>query len=136
MSNNLIKGAIEIKIASITPTISTAYENVTFTPVSGEPYQVFNLLPAINEAMFINDVSYKSLGIFQITLHYPLNQGTADVMARADLYLNAFDIGTNLVNGAATVKITDTPDIRVLGVVGDRYVVAISVNYKSYLKMV
>jgi hypothetical protein len=133
MSISKIKAALEIKLNSISPTIATEYENVSFTPQSGVPYQTLNLMPALNEIMFINEASYKSIGIFQITLKYPINQGTSVIMTRADLYLTNFKANTKLIKDGITVKVMDAPDVRVLGVVGDRYVVVLSVNYRAYI---
>lgn len=132
MSLSLIKGALETQVASISPTISTEYENVLFTPVAGTPYQSMYFMPAINERRHLNDAAYTAKGIFQITLFYPLNQGTSAVMTRAQLYVDNFPIGLILVNSTTKVIISDTPDVVRLGVVGDRYQVVISVSWKAY----
>lgn len=133
MSLSLIKGALENKIMSITPNIATAYENVAFTPTAGVPYQELFFVPAINEAQYINEVTYKAKGIFQINLNYLVGVGTADVMARAKLYVDAFYVGLKMINQGQEVIISDTPDVRVLGKNGDRYIVVISVNWKAFL---
>jgi hypothetical protein len=135
MSLNLIKGALENKIISITPTISTAYEGVSFTPVVGVPYQEVYFMPAINEAQYINDKGYFAKGIFQITLSYPFGVGTNDIMARAQLYVNAFSMGEVLMNQGQKVTISDAPDVVRLGQSGDRYKVAVSVNYKAFVEV-
>lgn len=46
MSIQLIRKALEKRLGALAPALSTAYENSSFTPVNGTPYQRVNLLPA------------------------------------------------------------------------------------------
>lgn len=124
--------AFEEAINAISPTIATAYENVSFTPSSGVPYQELYDIPASNDHLFTNSAEFEGLGIFQITLKYPSGKGTKDVSNRAELYVNSFPVGTVLTKGTTKVHIIQTPKVNILGVDGDRYVVAVSINYKSY----
>ena len=134
MSLSLIKGALENKVISIIPNINTNYEGVNpNTPVSGVPYQSLYFMPATNEGSYINDKAYLARGIFQISLFYPFGVGTKDIMERVNLYLNAFAIGTQLVNQGVTVSISDTPDVVRIGQSGDRYVIHISIPFKSLI---
>lgn len=124
--------AFEEAINAINPTIATAYENVSFTPSSGVAYQELYDIPASNDHLFTNSAEFEGLGIFQITLKYPSGKGSKDVSNRAELYVNSFPVGTVLTKGTTKVHIIQTPKVNILGVDGDRYVVAVSINYKSY----
>ena len=124
--------AFEEAINAISPTIATAYENVSFTPSSGVPYQELYDIPASNDHLFMDNAEFECLGIFQITLKYPSGKGAKDVSNRAELYVSSFPVGTILTKGTTKVHIIQTPKVNILGVDGDRYVVAVSINYKSY----
>lgn len=131
-----IKTAFEIKLNSITPIIATAYENVPFTPTSNVPYQELSLLPSYNDSEYINDKQYISYGLVQITLKYPTTKGSKDILDRVKLYMNNFVRGDTLTNGGISIKIRSTPVAVNLGTIGDRYVYAISINYKAFYEMV
>jgi len=134
MSLVLIKNAFYTKISSINPKIATAYEGKAYTPISNIPYQELYLLPADNNAPYLNEKTYLARGIFQITLKYPFGNYTDDVQNRAQLYIDNFLQGTKLTSGDITVTITDTPDTVTLGQDGDRYVIAVSIPWKSLIE--
>ena len=123
--------AFEEAINAISPTIATAYENVSFTPSSGVPYQELYDIPASNDHLFTNSSEFEGLGIFQITLKYPSGKGTKDVSNRAELYVSSFPCGRKLTKNGDTITVLQTPKVNNLGVDGDRYVVAVSINYKQ-----
>lgn len=131
-----IQNAFSIKLNSINPTIATAYENVPFTPTSNVPYQELSLLPSYNDSEYINDKQYISYGLVQITLKYPTTKGSKDILDRVKLYMNNFVRGDTLTNGGISIKIRSTPVAVNLGTIGDRFVYAISINYKAFYEMV
>ena len=131
-----IQNAFSIKLNSINPTIATAYENVSFTPTNNVPYQELSLLPSYNDSEYINDKQYISYGLVQITLKYPTTKGSKDILDRVKLYMNNFVRGDTLTNGGINIKIRSTPVAVNLGTIGDRYVYAISINYKAFYEMV
>lgn len=132
-----IQTAFNIKIDSIGPKIDTAYENGTvFNPVAGTPYQELYLMPSYNDNPFIDNAGFLSYGIYQITLKYPKNQGTKAMLDRVKLYLDNFKSGSNLTKDGIVINIQGTPSIKNLGVVGDRFVYAISINYMAHYEMV
>lgn len=126
-----IKRCFETKIGTVTPTISTAYEGIAFTPTVGTAYQELFLLPAGNEDEYINENIYRSYGIFQITLKYPLLK-YKDMLDRVKLYLDTFARGTSMINNSIRVKVKSTPVVRNLGQDSDRLVYVISINYEAY----
>lgn len=131
-----IENAFRIKLNTISPVIATAYENVPFTPTNNVPYQELSLLPSYNDSEYINDKQYISYGLVQITLKYPTTKGSKDILDRVKLYMNNFVRGDTLTNGGISIKIRSTPVAVNLGTIGDRYVYAISINYKAFYEMV
>lgn len=123
--------AFEEAINAISPTIATAYENVSFTPSSGVPYQELYDIPASNDHLFMDNSEFEGLGIFQITLKYPSGAGMKTVSNRAELYVSSFPVGTKLTKNGEVITVLQTPKVNNLGVDGDRVIVAISINYKS-----
>lgn len=123
--------AFEEAINTISPTIATAYENVSFTPSSGVPYQELYDIPASNDHLFMDNSEFEGLGIFQITLKYPSGQGMKTVSNRAELYVSSFPVGTKLTKNGEVITVLQTPKVNNLGVDGDRVIVAVSINYKS-----
>lgn len=130
-----IQNAFSIKLNSIIPTIATAYENVPFTPTNNVPYQELSILPSYNDSEYINDKQYISYGLVQITLKYPTTKGSKDILDRVKLYMNNFVRGDTLTNGGISIKIRSTPVAVNLGTIGDRYVYAISINYKAFYEL-
>lgn len=127
-----IKQAIEIKLNSILPAIQTSYENTPFAPTNGTAYQEVAILPAYNDNIFIDNSGYLSYGLVQILLKYPIGGGTKAILDRVKLYLDNFKSGSNLTKDGIEVNIQGTPSIKNLGVVGDRFVYAISINYMAH----
>ena len=123
--------AFEEAINAISPTIATAYENVSFTPSSGVPYQELYDIPALNNHLFIDNSEFEGLGIFQITLKYPSGTGMKTVSNRAELYVSSFPVGRKLTKNGDIITVLQTPKVNNLGVDGDRVIVAVSINYKS-----
>ena len=124
-----IKKAFEKKLAALTPAISTAYESVSFTPVSGVPYQRVQIVPDAPTNTVLSSGFYRETGEFQIFLMYPPNQGTGTALARAQLVRDYFKRGTNLVESGLTILIFRTPTIAGTRVVGDRLVVPVIIQY-------
>jgi hypothetical protein len=84
MSTVSIRKALEIKLAALSPSLATAYENAAFTPpAAGTPYQEAYLLPGRPDNAEMGAKNYLEVGVFQVTLKYPLGNGTADAQARA-----------------------------------------------------
>jgi hypothetical protein len=128
MSIASVRAALETKLAAMTPSLATAYENAPYTPISGTPYQAAYLLP-VTENPTMGDGYYRLAGIFQITLFYPLQTGPAAAAARAELIRTAFKRGTSMVSGSVTVIVERTPDILQGRVDGDRWALPVRVRF-------
>jgi hypothetical protein len=124
-----IKKAFEKRLNSITPSIQTAYEAVSFTPTQGVPYQKVQLSPNQPENPTIGDGYYREVGEFQVFLCYPSNKGTSEVLTRAELVRSYFQRGTTLVEGASEIIIIRTPQIAGTSIIGDRIIVPVLIQY-------
>jgi hypothetical protein len=130
MSIAAIRKALEVKLAAMTPTVATVYENTEYTPVSGTPYQRANLLPAEPDNSTMGATYYREQGIFQVTLCYPTKVGPANAQSRADLLKTHFNRGTTMEKDGLTVIVMRTPAILPAYIDGDRYCIPVSIQYQ------
>ena len=120
--------AIEQAILSIVPRIDTQFENATYSPKEGVPYQQLHFLPAKPASIVIDDSVAELSGVFQITLRYPAGEGVKDALARAESYAKVFYAGAKFDE----VYIIAPCSVNILGVDGDRYGVVVSIYFKTY----
>lgn len=131
MSIQKIRAALETRLGTLTPALSTAYENTAFTPVANTPYQRVTLLPATPDNEVLGCDYYREIGIFQVSLYYPVNGGPAAAQARAQLLRTHFKRSTTLTNGGVNTVIAATPAVATAFIEGDRYVIPISIRYRA-----
>src|SRR5574344_3052064 len=106
-----IKNAFEAKLLEMTPAISTIYEASPCKPVAGVPYQAVRLIPQTPDNPVVDGPFYREQGEFQIFLAYPSNQGTGDVLRRAQMVRDLFKRGTTLTKNGLSILIYRTPTI-------------------------
>lgn len=111
MSSILIRKALEIAVNGISPAVSTQWENTTFKPVDGTPYQRVSIYFGSPENPSVGDGLHREHGWLQIDLMYPPQVGTSVANTRAELIRTTFARGTSFVNGGQTVTIERTPSI-------------------------
>lgn len=133
MSHQLIQAALEKKLAAISPALSTAYENVPFTPVQGTPYQRINLLPNATQDRAISADVRECVGLFQVSLCYPVGSGRGAAQARADAIDAAFKPVQRLTEGVLKVEITRSAQVAAGFVDGDRWIVPVTVEYRAFI---
>lgn len=126
-----IQQALEAHLAAMTPGLVTAYENVAFTPTTNVPYQKANLLPASPDNSTQGGGHYRELGIFQVSLYYPVGTASGNAKARAELIRTHFKRGTTLVKSGIKTIITHTPTIHPALPDDDRYVVPVSIRFQA-----
>lgn len=131
MSQKEIKVALDKAVGLLSSDIQTEYENIAFTPTAGIPYQQLHFLPAINASIEISGEASVHRGIYQITLKYPINKGVNPALDKVESIVKAFPKSRTLIEGNTRV-ICELPVYRKLGVDGDRYIYAVSIEYKSY----
>lgn len=131
MSIIKIRSALENHLATMSGALSISYENAQFEPTAGTAFQVVNLLPATVQNPSIGADLHRELGIFQVTLYYPINAGPTDCATMAENIRTRFKRGTTITNSGVTVMIDSTPSIARGIIDGDRWVVAVSIPYMA-----
>jgi hypothetical protein len=110
---------------------ATAYEGLSFTPTNNVPYQRVNLLRAEPDNLALGSAYHREVGVFQVTLFYPMGAGTNLIEAKAEAIKTHFKRSTGLTNGGRTVLITRTPNVKQVSVDDDRLSLVIDIPYMS-----
>ncbi len=132
MSAVLIRSALEVALAAMSPALATAYENAPYTPVVNTPYQRVTMLlaqPANDEFGPI----YREQGFLQVSLAYPLNAGAAAATARAQLIRSTFARGNTFTASGTSVHVTKTPEILPGRVEEDRFVIPVRIPFHAHI---
>lgn len=131
MTAVLVRSALEVALAAMTPALATAYENAPFTPAQGTPYQRVTLLLAepANPEM---SSGYTEQGFLQVDLAYPLNAGPAAATARAELIRTTFYRGASFTASGVTTVVERTPEIRPGRVEDDRFIIPVRIPFYSH----
>ena len=133
MTIPLIRRALEKRLALLTPVVATAYENVAFTPAVGVPYQAVTLMPATPDNSIMGSTQYLAIGLFQISLFYPVGTGPGAAQDRAELLKTHFKRGSTFVESGVSVLVTYTPAIASAMTDGDRFHVPITVRWQAFI---
>lgn len=131
MSEAKVRAAIELAISAMTPALDTSFENAKYAPITGTPYQRVEWPDFMTENPTMGDGFYRIRSYFQITLCYPLQNGTADATARGMLIKALFKRGASFTNGGVTTIIEMTPIIGAGSIDGDRWSVPVKVRYRA-----
>jgi hypothetical protein len=111
MSYAVIRKLLETQLNSLSSGFATAWENVPFVPSNNTPWQRVSLLPGKTENPTWGSSHRREIGIFELMLHYPKNQGVHDAYARASILLAGFARGTSLSEGNVRVLVDEHPYI-------------------------
>lgn len=106
-----IRNALERALDAMTPMLPTAHQNEAYEPQTGVAYQEAYLLRADPDNSTLGDGYYQERGVFQVTLKYPLGQGTAACEQRAGMIRSLFARGATFAADGITVQIDTTPTI-------------------------
>lgn len=128
-----IKKACERHLASMTPSVPTAFENVEFKPPDSL-YQVtrFNIQQPTDPVLGTG--FYREQATLQVFVCGKTNKGTAEVLARAELIRQRFKKGTMLLENNIRIHVLTTPQISGVSVTQDRVIcpVLISLTAEVY----
>lgn len=129
----LIRKALEERLQSLQPAMDTAFENTKYEPKPDCPYQRAFLLPAPSQSIGFTGRArdfVRETGIFQISLYYPINEGTREAGSRAEAIRNHFRRGTTLISGGIKV-ITERGSVATALREGTWHVLPVSIPYYS-----
>ena len=132
MSLKQIKAALETRLKAMPNSLATAWENVSFNPPA-DPYQRADLLPGAPENPTLGDAFYREVGIFQVTLFYPLDGGGGVVYAMAEAVRDWFPRGLTLTSGGISLTISGTAEISPKYRDNDRFVLPIRIRYFAHI---
>ena len=101
-----IRAALEVKLGSITDAPSIGWENLQFSPTTGQPYLKPRLIPTRREPAVrgINPQMYYQ-GIFRIECYVPEGVGPAAGDDLADKIMEAFEATTDVSQAGTIVSI-------------------------------
>ena len=132
VANENLQSALNKHLSIATPTIGICYENVEYNPVVGESYLRAWLLPGETTSLTLgpgNILEY--LGVYQIDILCPKDQGWAPAKVKAGKLLTHFRPGISMTYQNLTVKswkaYCDSGSID-----GDFYKVSVSVEYRAW----
>jgi hypothetical protein len=101
-----IRAALETTLSSVTDIPSVGWENVQFSPTTGQPYLKPRLIPTRREPAVrgINPQMFYQ-GIFRIECYVPEGSGPAAGDDLADKIMEAFDATTTVSYNGANLSI-------------------------------
>jgi hypothetical protein len=106
-----------------------AWENVAFIPVAGVPSQRVQIVPSAPQNPSFGGGLTRELGFLQITLYYPVQFGTFDIMTRAELIKSTFKRGSTFSFGGLTVNISSTGSIMSAAPEDEYFIVGVRMPY-------
>ncbi len=112
----------------------TQWENTSFTPTPGVPYQSIHVLFAkpINPSYGDNSVGSKLTryhGYMQVNLYYPAQKGALDIGLRASAIEDYFYRGATFVKDGITVHIDGTPEVLGGTLLDEVYMIPVQVPF-------
>lgn len=128
MSLVLIRAALETALAAMSPSLSTAYENVPFTPVTGAAYQRVYIMAVDPDNPEMGTFTQER-GFMQVSLYYPLGTGSAAATARAQLIRSTFKRGMTFTASGLSTTIEKTPEIAPSQTDDDRFVLHVRIRF-------
>ena len=131
MSMVSVRAALETWLDAMTPALDTEKENEEYVPIVDVPYQRTALLPAEPEDLEMSCVKRREIGLYQVSLCYPLHQGPGAANARAELIRARFKRGVSLSSGGVTVTMYGSPEVGPAQYEPDRYVLPVRVRWFS-----
>lgn len=133
MSLVLVRQALEVALAAMSPALATAWENAPFTPVDGTPYQAVFLMPVRPEHAEIGR-AYTERGYLQINLNYPLDAGPSAAAMRAELIRSTFYRGRSFTADEVVTHIEETPEIGPGRTEDNVYFLPVKVRFYAHLR--
>lgn len=115
MSLPVIRKLLESRLALLLPSLPTAFDNVAFTVQQAVPHQEVNLIPA-----GVEDPSFgipggvqlkREVGLMQVTLCYPEQEGSGAAEARAEAVRAHFPRGLVLQEGSVRLVLVRSPSV-------------------------
>lgn len=117
-----IKRAAERHLATLTPTVATGYEGVTFEPPATAMYQRVQFIIQRPQDPVLGTGFYREIVSMQVFIAGLMNKGTADVISRAELIRNHFKKGTVFTENGVHIHVLRTPQVTGTTIASDRII--------------
>lgn len=131
MSQQLIRAALDTHLAAMPGLPPIAWEGESYAPVTGVTYAKVDLMPRFPDNPTLSERLQDNGGIYQIGLYFPRGTETGDMDALVGTVQTHFAAGTSLAAGIINVRIEGTPAISAGFPTGDRWLVPVSIRYRS-----
>ena len=132
MSHRKISAALSTHLSGMPSLPSVAWENAPFNPVSGDVYLAETYLPATTSGVGISDNSTNQfIGVYQVSVHANSGDYKLEAQTLADSVVSRFARGESLTYQDQKVRI-ESSSIAVALQEGDRYMIPVSINWRSF----
>jgi hypothetical protein len=127
-----IRSALEVKLASITDVPSIGWENLQFSPTTGQPYLKPRLIPTRREpAVRGVDPQMYYQGLFRIECYVPEGSGPSAGDDLADKIIEAFEATTD-VSQAGTIVSIRYAEREQADIDGPFYMIPVNIGWYIY----
>lgn len=127
-----IRSALEVKLTSITDVPSIGWENLQFSPTTGQPYLKPRLIPTRREpAVRGVDPQMYYQGVFRIECYVPEGSGPSAGDDLADKIMEAFEATTD-VSQAGTIVSIRYAEREQADIDGPFYMIPVNIGWYIY----
>ena len=135
MSTNAVRAILEGRLATWaagqSPALRVAFENVPFTPASGETYLAAYTLPADTRSQDLKGDHRAYVGVFQVSVVAPKGAGSGGALAIANNLNSLFPVNGRYTASGFTVQVM-SPASAAQGIPSDNsYTVPVSFRYRA-----
>jgi len=116
-----IKRSAERHLNTLTPSVPTGWEGVTFNPPS-TIYQRVQFIIQSPDDPVLGTGFHRERVTMQVFVVGEINKGTSEIISRAELIRNKFKKGLVLTEGNVRIHVLRTPQIAGASIVADRSV--------------
>ncbi len=127
-----IGAALDSRLNTLAGSAPIAWPNRAYTPIQGTLFlQPDNLPGPVRQAGLGNSGYDVHNGVYQVRIYGDAGKGPGEVEAKADAVADHFARGTDLTYNGVDVRLGNVS--RNAGIIeDDRYVVAVSINYRVH----
>jgi len=127
-----IRAALETTLSSVTDVPSVGWENVQFSPTTGQPYVKPRLIPTRREpAVRGTNPQMFYQGIFRVECYVPEDQGPSAGDELADKIIDAFEATTD-VSYSGTIVSIRYAEREMAEIDGSFYLIPVNIGWYIY----
>lgn len=123
-----IKRAAERHISTLTPSVATGWEGVSFNPPADALYQRVQFIFRSPDDPVLGTGFHRERCTLQVFIAGLVNNGTSEVLTRAELLRTHFKKGTVLEENGVKIHVLSTPQISGTIVTNDRIVCPVMIE--------